>query len=570
MPEDAGKKKFIKDFLQKVRVGEGFIEDIWIDRVVRTPGSDSGIQASTAHSLSGRQINNITELLDDDFKHSFNDGYFTFRIVSALKGSGKTSLITYLHELIDTQITYNKFSVVSRFPLTHITAIGGSYNFSVKLYCYMLSELFWKFVKGSESPAKTTAQRILNDYLEQSEVNQLVTASRLDIFRSRFIKYFANIALVFEEFFFEAINEISKVEPQATFAYLIDEVDGLEKRPDEFQETLSIIRSLIKKAAQEFGNKIRLFIYVVGTSKNIRDFVTEDPVIESLIGHQVINLNAGSVNEFEMIKNKINNRIEAAFKGYKDFNNAWQEIQNISLIPHRTLRQFCQEYARAILEIYDRYFKEEPEKKFEGNARDLVEAQCRQQWQSYLSKKAYTLSSISTTTILNGHAFDCYVELLHNGDRVARGFGEAKNYELLSSHLDIFDRWLVDVNFKSDTADGNPPDLAFIISPSCPSLLQRKIELKNIQFIQASKVIIDEADNETKEEQTDSVNINTADRSLLKIALRGTRIQDKTIDKIINGRPYNNLDDLANKVKLTVTAKNKLQDKLFEKEICFH
>lgn len=50
MPEDAGKKRFIKDFLQQVKAGEGFIEDIRIERVVRPPGSDG--QGSTALSLS--------------------------------------------------------------------------------------------------------------------------------------------------------------------------------------------------------------------------------------------------------------------------------------------------------------------------------------------------------------------------------------------------------------------------------------------------------------------------------------------------------------------------------------
>ena len=66
MAEDAGKKRFIKDFLQKVRVGEGFIEDIWIERAVKAPGTSG--EASTAQSLSGRLVTNITELLEDDLK----------------------------------------------------------------------------------------------------------------------------------------------------------------------------------------------------------------------------------------------------------------------------------------------------------------------------------------------------------------------------------------------------------------------------------------------------------------------------------------------------------------------
>jgi len=290
MTEDAGKKKFIKDFLQKVRGGEGFIEDIWVERIIKTPGLIG--EGSTARSLSGRSISNITELLEDDLKHSFDDGYFTFRIVSALKGSGKTSLLTYLHELSKTKLTYKKFSVVSRFPFTNINAIGGSYDFSVKFYCYILAETFWKLISDSELSVTNTAKTILSDYLEQSEVTQLITATRLETFRPKFIRYFATVPIVFEEFFFEVIDKISQVEPRYTFAYLLDEFDALEKRSSELQQTLSIIRALIKRAAQEFGSKLHLFIYLVGTSENIKSLFSEDPIIESLVGHQVITLNA--------------------------------------------------------------------------------------------------------------------------------------------------------------------------------------------------------------------------------------------------------------------------------------
>ncbi|MCU0516774.1 MAG: hypothetical protein MUC60_07875, partial [Oscillatoria sp. Prado101] len=101
MPEDAGKKRFIKDFLQQVKRGEGFVEDIWIERVVRLPGSEG--EGSTASSLSKRPISNITQLLEDDLRHTFDDGYFTFRFVAALMGSGKTSVLAYLQELTKTK-----------------------------------------------------------------------------------------------------------------------------------------------------------------------------------------------------------------------------------------------------------------------------------------------------------------------------------------------------------------------------------------------------------------------------------------------------------------------------------
>jgi hypothetical protein len=487
MPEDAGKKKFIKDFLQSVRVGEGFIEGIWIERSIKTPGSPG--EGSTARSLSGRQINNITELLEDDLKHSFDDGYFTFRIVSALKGSGKTSLLSYLHELIKTKLAYKNFSVVSRFPFTSITSIGGNYDFSVKFYCYILAETFWQLVNDSDISVRNTAISILDPYLRDSERNDLKSSPGLLIFRSKFIQYFSSIPVGFEDLLFKIINEISQINPQYTFAYLIDEFDSLEKRPDDLRQTLPLIRALIKRSAQDFDSKIRLFIYFVGTSENIKSLFNEDPVIESLVGHQVINLNSGYGNEFEMIKTKINERIKGAFSGYKEFNIAWQEIQGLSLKSVQTLRGFCQEYAAAILEIHEKYFKEKPEQHFEGNARGLVEAKSKAIWQKYLNQKAYSLSSVSTTTVLEGHAFDCYVELLHNGNAVARCFGEAKNYELLSSHLKTFNEWLEDVKFNPHPKNGDPQDLAFMIAPSCPSLLKRKLELKNINLITSEKII---------------------------------------------------------------------------------
>jgi hypothetical protein len=104
-----------------------------------------------------------------------------------------------------------------------------------------------------------------------------------------------------------------------------------------------------------------------------------------------------------------------------------------------------------------------------------------------LAQKAYQLSTISTTTIEAGHAFDCYIKLLHNGRQTAQAFGEAKNYELLSSHLETFKQWLDDVNFQPSRLDGTPQDLAFMIAPSCPPLLQRKLKFQNIQFIQSDK-----------------------------------------------------------------------------------
>lgn len=570
MPEDAGKKKFIKDFLQRVKAGEGFIEDIWIERIVRLPGSIG--EGSTARSLSGRPISNITELLEDDLRHTFDDGYFTFRFVAALVGSGKTSLLTYLHELTKAKLTYESFSVVSRFQLSDLLMTGGNQGFTVKLYCNILAQTFWELLNSSSQQIKDQAKNILNEYLEQTEVAQLTSSTKFMPFRSKFSGYFAKIEVSFEELFFEVINQISMIEPRFTFAYLIDELDSLQSYPNELQETRSLIKALIKRSSQKFRSKIRLLIYLVGTSNNIESFINEDSVIESLVGNSVINLNKGYGNEFEMIRDKIDARIEGAFKGYKNFAQAWQEIKNIPLNPAQNLRRFCQEYATAVLQIHEKHFREEPEKSFEGNARQLVEAQCRQKWETHLNKKSYTLSSVPTTTVLEGHAFDCHIELHHNNLCIARAFGEAKNYELLSSHLETFNQWLEDVKFKPSTTDGSPPDLAFIIAPSCPSLLQRKLELKNIYFIQSNKVVTPVIEPDETFNITSGVDINTAEKDLIVNAFKGTAIKKATIDRLMqlrSNKNYKNLDELAADLKLTQNAKQKLQNKVDDGKICF-
>ncbi|MDE5097279.1 MAG: hypothetical protein O4861_02590, partial [Trichodesmium sp. St16_bin4-tuft] len=84
MPEDAGKKRYIRSFLNEIKPGEGYVEDIWIERGVRLPGKD-GEGSITAQSISRKSsISNITELLQDDLEHTFDDRYFTFRFVAAL------------------------------------------------------------------------------------------------------------------------------------------------------------------------------------------------------------------------------------------------------------------------------------------------------------------------------------------------------------------------------------------------------------------------------------------------------------------------------------------------------
>ncbi|MBN3871675.1 hypothetical protein [Nostoc sp. JL33] len=582
MPEDAGKKKFIKDFLQQVKGGEGFIEDIWIERVVRPPGSDG--EGSTALSLSMRSISNITQLLEDDLRYTFDEGYFAFRFVAAALGSGKTSLLTYLHELTKTQRNYRSLSLVVRFPLSDLLRVGGDHNFGIKLYCYILAHTFWELLHNQNlSPSvKEVAKRILSDLLERSRVAELESAKNFKIqFYPKFNKYLVDSGVSFEDFFFYVISEVAALEPAFTFVYLTDELDHLQEYPNYILDTRSLFKALIKGVRQQFNSKVNLLIYLVGTTDNVKGFIAGDIILESIVDRAVINLHKGYSNELEMIRAKIDERIQGAYQGYNNFAKAWEEIKNIPLNPTNNLRKFCQDYASSVLEIHERYFSEAPEQLFEGNARELVEAQSRTKWASYLSKSAYTLSAVSTTTVLSGHAFDCYVELLHNGTSVARAFGEAKNYELLSGHLQTFEKWLSDVNFKSNA---NPPELAFMIAPSCPSLLHRKLELKNIQFIESKKVSPISASastptptptptpDSTSASPPTAININKADKDRLIVAFKGTGVKQTTIDKLINLRQrksYIRLESLASDLKFTDAVRKKLQEKLNKAEICF-
>lgn len=600
MPEDAGKKRYIKSFIQQVKSGTGFIEDIRIERLIRQPGSDG--EGSTARSLSGRQIANITELLEDDLKNTFDDGFFTFRFVAALVGSGKTSLLTYLNELTKTKPTFLNHSIVVQFQLSDIPL--GS-NFGIRFYCHLLADTFWELLHNNNLSAsvRVIAENILSGYLEKDEVSQLKTTTALMPFRSKFKKYITENVDGFEQFFFYVISEVSQVDSKFSFVYLVDELDALAAFPKEIEETRLVLKQLIRRAYQKFSSNIRLLMYLVGTSDNVGSFIAEDSVIQSLLGDSIINLNKGYSNEFEIIRRKIDNRIQGAYSGYKNFNQAWQEIKNISISSNNTLREFCRNYGNAILEIHEKYFYEAPEQIFEGDARNLVMAECRQQWANFLSKKAYTLSSVSTTTVMAGHAFDCYVELLHNGNPVARAFGEAKNYEMLSSHFNTFTQWLNDVKFNPSNSDGTPTDLAFLIAPLCPPLLQRKLELGNIHFLKSDKIvstvatatvndtIIDSnsitgkvvndtqtpnwifSNSNTNVNNTKiSTNINTATKQELTAVFKGTGIKQATIDKLINLRgrkPYKTLDIMASDLKFTPNVITKLQDKIDKQEICF-
>ncbi|MGB3509992.1 MAG: hypothetical protein WBA93_12265 [Microcoleaceae cyanobacterium] len=600
MAEDAGKKRYIRGFLQQIQPGEGYVGNIWIERDVRLPGIE-GEGYTTAKSLSGNSsISNITELLLDDLKYTFERRFFTFRFVAALLGSGKTSLLTYLHELTKIQSNYEKHSVVIQFPLSDLRTVGSSHNFSIKLYCYILGDTFWQLIHNQKllPEVKEVAKNILEEFDAGSLLN---TGSRdkikLNPFRSKFTKFFATSEVNFAELFFDVISKVTEVDPKFTFVYLTAELDSLEKFPQEIEETRVFFRALLKHAVQKFGASIPILIYLVGTSDNVSSLIEGDSVLKSLVKGSVINLSSGSNKEFMMIKQEIDERIKGAYKGYKNFNNAWQDIHNIPFNQAKNFREFCQDYAGKVLEIHERYFSEAEEQKFEGDARELVKAECQKRWVKYLTQKAYTLSAVETTKVIQGkktgqkHALDCYVELLHNNRVIARAFGEAKNYKLIIEHLNDFNLWLDDLGFKPYHSENAPPDLAFMIAPSCPERLKRKLELQNIEFIQADKVIdkkyslssdctsstIDKNIEIKSDSSSDlislkAININTANEAELIAAFRGSFVHTTTIQKLITRRkfnPYKDLTHLVSDLKSTEKVKARLQAKIDNGEICF-
>ncbi|MCT7951025.1 hypothetical protein NG798_14600 [Ancylothrix sp. C2] len=626
MPEDAGKKRILRDFLHQVSQGNGFIEDIWIEREVRKFGTDG--QYNTANSLSGWPISNLTELLKDDIKHNFEEGFFTFRFIAATPGSGKTALLNYFRELIRVEPKHSVNSVVVNFSLNDLLAIAGKESFGVKLYCHILVQTLWELLKnGSQikQNVKTSCEDFLKEILKTEQFAQLQQSTSSDNkFSELFTEYLlGKHGVNFEQLFFKLIDGVKQKEPAFRFVYLIDELDALKSHAEYMAGARAIIRALINRSFDKYQGKVQLMMYVVGISDDVDKFIQSDAALAAKISGSTVMLVPFRREECEKIKEQITKRIKDAYSGCQDFKQAWQEIEAINVEPGKdchTLRDFCQKYGGKVKEIHEKYFNhfDKNFNVYENKARDLVEAKCREKWATFLKQKQYEVKVYPTTTSItcdtpNGHithAFDCYVELLHNGYAVAKAFGEAKNYDLLSKHLTTFDEWLKDAKFTPFSVNGNPPDLAFIIAPSCQSLLLKKLEIKNIEFIQADKQLkllldsidqilhkvdnpelykidhpeppldgeIDEA--EPKKAQpignqvppTKPVNINTASKEELVQAFRGVGMRQNTIDLIIELRQdkrHTDLHKLIEDVKSTDNVKQKLQTKLDNGEICF-
>ena len=618
MGEDAGKKDDIRNFLKRVNKGVNFIEEIWIEREVKQRGSEG--KFNEAKSRSGRQISNITELLTDDLRYSF-DGNFIFRFIAAAPGSGKTTLLDYLRELIEVDPKYRKHAIVVQFPFNELLSESGNESFGVKFYSYVLTRTFWELMRDTNTNlsneikeiAKKSLSRIIGD--EEVAKLELKVNSEMD-FTEQLGEYFAKKQSTnFKKRFFDTIKYFIQFDPQVTFVYLMDELDGLQTYQNYVQDARSIVRDLINEGLAG-GKNIRLMIYMVGVSDDVETFIKADQALYSRVSDSVINLVAYRREECEQIRTKIEKLIEAVYIGCNDFDRAWKEIKDIQLEPahdYGSLREFCKKFSEKVIEIHEKYFShfDKSFNKFESRARQLVEIQAKNKWSEYLGdnltkevhkiepnqsylghttwekykgKGGYVILVAKTTTTIRGvkdHALDCYAELWHNNAPVAKAYGEAKHYPLTKEHIDTFYQWLNEFNWEPFPTGRNPSDLAFIISPYCTDLQKRKLKIKGIEFIEAER-IDDLSPDFTKENGCGSsspkpegsvlqngVSLNKAEKKEIILALKGTGIKEKFIEKLMNNRPYKDFNDLAYKIKPTTIQRSKLEMKLNSGEISF-
>jgi hypothetical protein len=337
MSEKFVKTKFIKDFLINVKDGSNFIEDIWIEREVRSP-EETGErykQVSKAYSLSGNTLSNTLELIEDDLKYAFEEGYFAFRLISASPGSGKTTLLQFLGEYLKARTDYRNSSIVASFGFGDLLPPDDGQNFFSKIYSYLLAVTFWEMLRNEK--VKHIAEQLLRELFSSDIFNSLnsVVINNLNFdfhFRGNFNEFLSqknNTSL--EKLFFYVLDEVVKVESSFTFVYLIDDLDLLGNYDDRYTEqTISLLRSLVSTVFdKKYRSKLRLMIYLAGVSDNVERFVAKDASFKSRIQKRIINLLEGRNDEYEKIKQKIDERIKGAYLKSQRLNEISESIQKI-------------------------------------------------------------------------------------------------------------------------------------------------------------------------------------------------------------------------------------------------
>ncbi|KAM3089714.1 TIR domain-containing protein [Phormidesmis sp. 146-35] len=590
MTDSSENSSFIEPFLSRVASGRDFCQDIWIEREVKRQGEGGEVTKanSASQKIIGKQLHTITDLLQDDLDYCFNKGRFIFRFIAAIAGSGKTTLFNYFRELIEVENGNFNRSIVVSFELpAKLRVSRNSQSFHNKFYSYILAETIWKILHDVE--IKTVGEYVLRELVGESS-SELTQARDFDIgFLGKFNRFTKDIDVDLQNVFLDVIHRVKTADPRYAFIYLIDELDdALREDATQPQQMRAVLKSLTNRiSSREYNNEVRLLIYMAGTSDILNTLISSEAASERRFSTLSITLGPGLTDEFRKIREKIDTRIEGAYKNCEGFEGAFDKIkkidEKIKSKLHgnmRVLGNYCRDYALEVLGIYQEHFIDKYENHFEGSGKqlkELIDVLCRSQWQEYLGQSNYQISFEKLTNDSNDHIFRCYAKLLKDGEVVASAYGGARNYELLSGYVDRFIQLLEESNFKQDICGEVPPDIAFILSPvDCSNFLKRKLSLRRIQFVNLFERIGDTSSSKfpslTQEvvEKEIPIDINMASESILSDVFRGTNIHTGIINGIVASRPYKDIDDLVSKVKnIGPSRRRTIQEKFDGNEICF-
>lgn len=366
MAESLEEARFVERFLIKVSSGTDFTPDIWIERDVKSsgPGGEDTKATSYSGKKVGIKINNLTELLKDDLDHCFRKNYFVFRFISAIAGSGKTTLLSYLQELIE--VDYDNGYVVVNSPLPAQTgALTSVQSFHARFYSHILTETLFQLL--DKPKVQVVAEYILREILDQESSDQLIGAkgSRISFF-TKFNNFTSNARIDLEGAFLTLIRKVLEVDADYAFVYLIDELDdALQEEPSQVQQVREAFKSLHNRTLKEFGDKVRLLVYVAGTSEKLKGLIDSDTAINRRFVDHTIHLGLGVKSEFSKIREKIDKRLERAYRGCDSFDEAQARIQDIDnqlkstyVGKIKSIGSYCKNYAYAALEIYEEYFSD--------------------------------------------------------------------------------------------------------------------------------------------------------------------------------------------------------------------
>ena len=352
MAENTSKKEEFRKFLERVKRGLDFIEEIWVEREIKHPLIKSEGLFCIAKSLSGKQVSNVTELLRDDLQYSFERRSFAFRFIGAKPGSGKTTIQSYLCQLIDAQSEYSKSAIIVKFRCGKLLAQAGEESFGVKFFIYALTQTFWEIMREDNTvlsqDIKLIAEKSLKRIIGDEKMFNLSRKTDDDVgYCEQLISYLFEKKTNFQDLFFSNLQYFKKNASSTTFVYLMDELDSLDSNLQYLQDFRVIMRELINE-----GKDFPMMVYVAGSDEFIVNFINPDEGLNRRVFPSIINLISYRKDECEKIKSKIKERIYDAYHGCQDFEIAWQEIQEIQLEStkhYNNLGEFCKSFAERII-----------------------------------------------------------------------------------------------------------------------------------------------------------------------------------------------------------------------------